>query len=906
MDIGKIAFDLIVGLVLGVIQSGINLNDLSYFESRRIKRRIEDSLAETIEPLLPFLEAEKVPTEKQGRLFEIIVEELEPLTKSPDRFFRGSLDGQKIFDELYATRSLPQAIIEDDLSDIYSLLCPRVATLLCKVPAAVKDWESEAWAESFRRLDDLAIELTKIYTAVDSLTTIPGSQADELLLLVRRSLAQRIRMELDLTGLRADKPVAGKFDHFFVHPEIRHIRDETQDLPLVSSTPADSINIFTKTYNCAVVFGAPGAGKSTWSTWLERELVTPNWTGLCVRIELRGLAYEALPSIHELVRKTAGTHLAEDLTPERISRWLDAKQLLFVLDGFDEVPPSYRDAVVEWLRDLHAAARGCSFVVTSRPLTTGHLDHLDEPWRKWSIMPFDRQRVIDYIQRWYQHSPLLIDGKRDAVPEDLADSWQQDPTIEPLTGNPLLLSTLLMVHHLDGSLPSGRSQLYARYIDGMLGIWDSRRKVSASLVQLSLEQRRMVIRRFALAIFLDQRESLEESEMLEWLQITLTDMNCPSSSEDVLTLLMERTGLIDGPGTISFVHKTIAEFLVAETVLQGDQRDTSGNRIDRFWLYEHRDDDRWNATIFLWAGLAPLMDVEAFVVECLDSRQWSLGYGLLLDQYARFSNETRQAFLLKLIEFGNFPGTYGNERAGYSHRWSTAGPGAEHLEIPSFRLRGMSNSSLEPPFGNLFFAAVRDGSLEWDSYRHASNNAIRDLLWMAFVCFSHEFATWRECLAEPFPSVGSEEQWAFFVAETILHRLREVNEDLVSAMIDEFSIRTPYASGLLQLAAISHLYDLILEKEVFQRHVCFVLDLITRFSKYPCHDNYLKHTIDWMPSSFEAQGSRIDILQTLTREFGKPSVRDLVTCPEKYDDAMAAVVQLTEARSKICDEDKSV
>ena len=52
-------------------------------------------------------------------------------------------------------------------------------------------------------------------------------------------------------------------------------------------------------------------------------------------------------------------------------------------------------------------------------------------------------------------------GDRDIDAASLAGTWQRDPTIAPLTGNPLLLSTLLMVHHLDGSLPGhAASTLY--------------------------------------------------------------------------------------------------------------------------------------------------------------------------------------------------------------------------------------------------------------------------------------------------------------------------------------------------------------------------------------------------------------------------------------------------------------
>jgi len=221
VELGKFALDVIINLLSGVIQEGVNYAALPYFERRKIERRIEDAVAEVVEPLMPFLRQEKVPDDKQKRLIQTCVDELRPLTQSSEQLFQGSLDGQKIFEELYADRDLPEVVIEDGLKNLYTLLCPRIATLLCKIPAAVKDWESEAWSENYKRLDEVAFQLSKLFTTVDELAKSPSRHADEMLSLVRRSLVQKVRLELDLTGLRADSPLAGKFDDFFIHPEIR-------------------------------------------------------------------------------------------------------------------------------------------------------------------------------------------------------------------------------------------------------------------------------------------------------------------------------------------------------------------------------------------------------------------------------------------------------------------------------------------------------------------------------------------------------------------------------------------------------------------------------------------------------------------------------------------------------------
>ena len=129
MELGAFAFSIITNLLSSVIYEGTNFSTLSFFQRRKIERRIEDATAEVVEPLLPFLAHEGISEDKQCRLIETCVEELRPLTEKPEQLFQGSLNGQKIFDDLYANRNLPQVVIEDGLKDVYTLLCPRIATL---------------------------------------------------------------------------------------------------------------------------------------------------------------------------------------------------------------------------------------------------------------------------------------------------------------------------------------------------------------------------------------------------------------------------------------------------------------------------------------------------------------------------------------------------------------------------------------------------------------------------------------------------------------------------------------------------------------------------------------------------------------------------------------------------------
>lgn len=760
IEIGKFALDLITKLLLDAIKEGVKHEIQPFFVRRRVERRIEDSIAEVVEPLLPFLAQEGISEEKQRRLIESCVVELRPLTLNPERLFRGSLDGQKIFDDLYSGCDLPQVVIEDGLKDIYALLCPRIATLLCKIPAAVKDWENEAWSENYRRLDEVTSQLRQIFSVVDQLATSSSRHADETLLMARRALAQKVRLELDLTGLRADHPVVGKFDDFFVHPEMSWKGRNEGELPHLIGTPDVSFAEFMQPNHQSVLIGPAGSGKSTWLKWLQRDALTARWSGISVRVELRRFSSEPLPALHDLVRETVGKHFAEDLTAERVGHWLAENQVVFLLDAFDEIRPSERDSVFDWIMDLKLAARGCPMILTSRPLTTDHLNRLDTAgWPIWTIEPFDEARIIDYVERWYAHTPLLPEGSRVVDAEELARSWQRDAAIEPLSGNPLLLSTLLTVHHLDGSLPGGRSQLYRRYVEGMLGIWDDRRKVSATSVHLTLDQKKQIARGLALHLFICEQDQLDELATLDWLRGFLNEAGISLLASEVLATIRERSGLIAGPGTYSFSHKTIAEYLVAEAALQGDQKNIEGNRIDRFWLLENRNSDRWNTITFLWAGLATVSEVEAFVANCIEVGHLELAGGLLHDQYGRFSLKTRRKLVVQLMRM-NLPSNR-NYRIIYGLSWpSHLLEEGNYPSIPALPYRSLGSNVTSY---RLFKRTVEDGTVTWSDGADVANGW-KSHFWMHYSGECDDLTIWKVCLNSPCPEGAPSVLWLYAAA----------------------------------------------------------------------------------------------------------------------------------------------
>jgi hypothetical protein len=406
-----------------------------------------------------------------------------------------------------------------------------------------------------------------------------------------------------------------------------------------------------------IIIGAPGSGKSTWSRWFQKYRISYSSSHLTFLIKLRDLVKRnPLPSYYTLIQEKLNTHIREEIYPEIISKWCELGLISFILDGFDEIPPSKRDQIFEWINDLSCMVNNAGIIISSRPITTDHLEKMVEPWQRCEILPFDIARITAYIKRWYAYAPFLEDKSRNVDPEKVATDLLSDSTLYHLIGTPLMLATILMVHHIDGELPQGRTNLYARYIDGMLGIWDSRWGIISNVV-LNIEKKKIIFKKLAIYLHSKEIDQLGDEEIAEVFTGIIKEMNLEYTNLEILNYLKERTGLLVGPGTWSFIHKNVGEFFVASAIYDGNLYDFKYNRLDRMHLYNERNNDRWTVVLFFWAGLiAPGEFQEALdkIINNNNDDDFVLSLSLLYDQLhnpALLENWKKEIFI-KLLKQG--------------------------------------------------------------------------------------------------------------------------------------------------------------------------------------------------------------------------------------------------------------
>lgn len=217
-----------------------------------------------------------------------------------------------------------------------------------------------------------------------------------------------------------------------------------------------------------LILGEPGSGKTTLLLELARDLLS----------RAEGDKEHPMPVVFNLSswavkRQPLTDWLVEELNtkyqvPRKLGRaWVDAEQVLPLLDGLDEVALAYRAACVEAINAFHKDHGLLPLVVCSR--SADHLA-LKQPVLLHStvvVQPLTEQQIDEYLS-----------GAREQM-EAVRMALSEDSVLRELVTTPLWLNVLTLAYHGEsvkdlvaaGSLEDRRRRLFNNYVMAMLPPW---------------------------------------------------------------------------------------------------------------------------------------------------------------------------------------------------------------------------------------------------------------------------------------------------------------------------------------------------------------------------------------------------------------------------------------------------
>ncbi|HRI56393.1 MAG TPA: SUMF1/EgtB/PvdO family nonheme iron enzyme, partial [Anaerolineae bacterium] len=364
-----------------------------------------------------------------------------------------------------------------------------------------------------------------------------------------------------------------------------------------------------------VLLGDPGGGKSTFvrqlAAWLAAaqlgEVPLPaGWPAntLPLLVALRELA-PALAALNlsgvsdsEISRRMAETvhqHWrtqlqemgAEDFAPE-VERALDAGDVLLIFDGLDEVPEQLRPRVRQVMQGVRSAYPKAQRIVVTCRIRSYAGKAVLPGFAQHTLALFDEAKIRRFVESWYQAQVALGRMTQGKARKDIDDlqSAALSADLHELASNPMLLTTMAIIHQQEVTLPPQRVRLYTLAVGNLLLRWQRQKGIPVSDTLAAMLKDDIKLRRIIeeLAYLVHEREAqgrqdgaLSRGELLGLLEKPRYLGNAGLASE-FLDYVDQRAGLLVGHGGVeeqeqpqiySFPHRTFREYLAGCHMLEG-------------------------------------------------------------------------------------------------------------------------------------------------------------------------------------------------------------------------------------------------------------------------------------------------------------------------------------------------
>ena len=392
-----------------------------------------------------------------------------------------------------------------------------------------------------------------------------------------------------------------------------------------------------------VLLGDPGAGKSTFARMVLAQLAGAHLEGtepppgvapelLPILVTLRDL----VPRLNTLDLKSLPADRAQaalaailrDQVLEDLAR-LEASdcagslrdaltdgRCLLVLDGLDEVPQALRKLVRLTVAAVIGQYAPQRLIVTCR-VRSYVGDAVLTGFREHTLAPFDDERIKRFVQAWYNAQKRW--GRLDAgqAQERTADltSAALAPDLRELATNPMMLTTMAIIHQKEIGLPRERVRLYNLAVDVLLRRWQKRKTGEQAMapspalgdflkddLRLRATLERLAYDAHSRGLREGEAAELTRGRALELLEEPAY-LASAGLADEFLDYVDQRAGLLVGrggdlgrPTTYAFPHRTFQEYLAGCYLVGG--RDAAAMARAYFG---HADQADWRLAALLGA-----------------------------------------------------------------------------------------------------------------------------------------------------------------------------------------------------------------------------------------------------------------------------------------------------------------
>jgi hypothetical protein len=373
--------------------------------------------------------------------------------------------------------------------------------------------------------------------------------------------------------------------------------------------------------------GLAGAGKTTLVHWLAVSTASgrlpADLQSLRGRIPfvlpVRRFADREVPNPAEFLSATR--HPLAGSEPHGWAvRVLKAGRGLLLIDGVDEAPAERRAEIRRGIAELLRAWPGNLCLVTSRPSAVQENWLAAQGFVELTLTEMNRDQITSFVQRW--HQAAAEQSKRSIKdPEDRRRYVERLETFEQrlqhavrligelrmLATNPLMCGLICALNRdRNGSLPTGRKELYRAALAMLLQRRDDERDVAADGIVLERDAKERLLQKLAHWMLLNGRTEMSAEQAVAELGLFLPAIPSAArqgSSAELFDHLLQRSGLLKlqsgspagsavavgaADAQVEFIHRTFQDYLAAKECV--DRRHIG-------YILRHAHEEDWGEVV---------------------------------------------------------------------------------------------------------------------------------------------------------------------------------------------------------------------------------------------------------------------------------------------------------------------
>ncbi|WP_020482018.1 NACHT domain-containing protein [Methylomonas sp. MK1] len=324
-----------------------------------------------------------------------------------------------------------------------------------------------------------------------------------------------------------------------------------------------TVNYFSSTH--VLIEGGPGQGKSLYMRWLCINEGAA-CTHIPIFIEFRNLGYkESLKKELFRAMKDFGVNLSDDL----FDFLAKSKKIVFILDGFDEIPNSERLRIARELETIARTYPDLRIIVSSRPDSGMGASVY---FQKYIIETLSKSDQLDFVSHLYKN------GEQAQAINNILD---ENSFLTEVTNTPLLLTLFTITYNARQFKPDSLAEFYSIIFPTMLYRHDRlkigfERERKAGLTDYQMQR---IFEALSFVSLKNNSTRFSAQNFRSFLEKTAQLERIGENKEDLLIDdITNITALIvrDGFDHYSFSHKSIQEYFSAVFLTrQSDERKAS-------------------------------------------------------------------------------------------------------------------------------------------------------------------------------------------------------------------------------------------------------------------------------------------------------------------------------------------